>query len=133
MQAYGGQSSSAYAMPSSGFYNGTSSQTPYGVLAPSTYTTMGAVAASHGTRQQCKNGQSLGQFYSIVSIIRLTGLKTFFVLTQNSRTNTAVSEFLRLGIWRCRNEQFADGSQLLHLGLRIGGLQQRRSGPILFQ
>nr|SVE94139.1 EOG090X0398 [Simocephalus serrulatus] len=57
MQAYSSQSSSAY-MPSGGFYNGTSSQTPYGVLAPSTYTAMG-VPGTRTLGQQCKNGQSL--------------------------------------------------------------------------
>jgi hypothetical protein len=60
MQAYNSQSTSAY-MPSSGFYNGAPSQTPYGVLAPSTYTTMG-VPSSRALGQQCKNGQSLGEF-----------------------------------------------------------------------
>nr|SVE83565.1 EOG090X0398 [Daphnia pulex] len=59
MQAYNSQSTSAY-MPSSGFYNGAPSQTPYGVLAPSTYTTMG-VPSSRALGQQCKNGQSLAQ------------------------------------------------------------------------
>ncbi|KAI9555749.1 eye-absent 1-like protein [Daphnia sinensis] len=59
MQAYNSQSTSAY-MPSGGFYNGASSQTPYGVLAPSTYTTMG-VPSTRGLGQQCKNGQSLAQ------------------------------------------------------------------------
>lgn len=60
MQAYSSQPASAY-MPSGGFYNGTSSQTPYGVLAPATYTAMGV--PGHGSRplgQQCKNTQSLG-------------------------------------------------------------------------
>lgn len=60
MQAYSSQPASAY-MPSGGFYNGTASQTPYGVLAPATYTAMGV--PGHGSRplgQQCKNTQSLG-------------------------------------------------------------------------
>nr|SVE92913.1 EOG090X0398 [Moina brachiata] len=61
MQAYSSQPASAY-MPSGGFYNGSSSQTPYGVLAPATYTAMGV--PGHGSRplgQQCKNTQSLAQ------------------------------------------------------------------------
>lgn len=65
MQAYSSQSSSAY-MPSGGFYNGTSSQTPYGVLAPSTYTAMG-VPGTRTLGQQCKNGQSLGNFTTLSS------------------------------------------------------------------
>jgi len=63
MQAYGSQSSASAYMPSTGFYNGSSSQSPYGVLSPATYTTMGVAGHTAGTRalsQQCKNGQSLG-------------------------------------------------------------------------
>ena len=65
MQAYSSQSTSAY-MPSGSFYSGTSSQTPYGVLAPSTYTTMGVPGATRALGQQCKNGQSLGKFIFVV-------------------------------------------------------------------
>ena len=60
MQAYSSQSGSAY-MPSSGFYNGSTSQ--YGVLAPATYTAMGVPGhASRPLGQQCKNSQSLGEY-----------------------------------------------------------------------
>ena len=61
--AYSSQSTSAY-MPSTGFYNGSSSQTPYhGVLAPTTYTAMGVPshAGARALTQHCKNGQSLGE------------------------------------------------------------------------
>lgn len=87
MQAYGSQSSASAYMPSTGFYNGSSSQSPYGVLSPATYTTMGVAGHTAGTRalsQQCKNGQSLG-------IIITEGLKwrTWIGLTSFCDWNTA--------------------------------------------
>ena len=61
MQAYSSQSTSAYGMPTSGFYgNGGATQSPYGVLSPATYTAM-AVPATRALGQQCKNAQSLGK------------------------------------------------------------------------